>query len=384
MSVEIKQYVDNKKELQEKILKFVLDEEDANDEFNNLIEYIEKQIKVEENPEELKLLLNLISRISNNHYRHKTFISKIFKILSSLEQNIKKLIPNHRVFNIFKTNKLVLLFLFQKKIIIPDENIINYIISQTKFNYDVYFYEEIKPYINKTKEKIIENKLTQLYQNSTEYFEENRQKGENDSYICYLIRNDLVEEFVIYVNKNNLLLSKKISSSIFETNSFLLKNQDKTTLIEYAAFYGSIQIFQYLILNNVVLEPSLWLYAIHGNNPELIHILERNNVELPRKSYNDCFKESVKCHHNEMAYYFKNIIDSIKMKYSIRFGFIKNSMKYSFRYCNYEFFPAILVQKHLVYFYCKYGYLKIVDLYFKNYGFNVNEPLISNDFFLIK
>ena len=183
MSVEIKQYVDNKKELQEKILNFVLDEEDANDEFNNLIEYIEKQIKVEENPEELKLLLNLISRISNNHYRHKAFISKIFNILSSLEQNIKKLIPNHRVFNIFKTNKLVLLFLFQKKIIIPDENIINYIITQTKFNYDVYFYEEIKPYINKTKEKIIENKLTQLYQNSTEYFEENRQKGENDSYV---------------------------------------------------------------------------------------------------------------------------------------------------------------------------------------------------------
>ena len=57
-----------------------------------------------------------------------------------------------------------------------------------------------------------------------------------------------------------------------------MKNKN-TTLIEYSAFYGSIQIFNFLRMNNVELSPSLWLYAIHGNNAELIHLLEENKVE---------------------------------------------------------------------------------------------------------
>ena len=76
-------------------------------------------------------------------------------------------------------------------------------------------------------------------------FDEKLKIGENDSYICHLIRNDSIEKFVIFVNQTNLNLSSQIKSSIFETNLFLIKN-DETTLIEYAAFFGSIQIFQYL------------------------------------------------------------------------------------------------------------------------------------------
>ena len=96
--------------------------------------------------------------------------------------------------------------------------------------------------------------------------------------------------------------------SIFETNPFLIKR--KASLIEYAAFFGSIQIFKYLQLNNVELTPSLWLYAIHCNNPEIIHLLEENHVIPEDKSYFECYKESIKCHHNNIANYIKdNLID---------------------------------------------------------------------------
>ena len=36
------------------------------------------------------------------------------------------------------------------------------------------------------------------------------------------------------------------------------------------------------MMNEVDLTSSLWLYAIHSNNAELIHMLETNNVCLPQ------------------------------------------------------------------------------------------------------
>ena len=41
-------------------------------------------------------------------------------------------------------------------------------------------------------------------------YDEKRQKGENDSYICTLIRNDLIDEFIVHVNKTNISLSSTI------------------------------------------------------------------------------------------------------------------------------------------------------------------------------
>lgn len=117
-----------------------------------------------------------------------------------------------------------------------------------------------------------------------ESFEENRRKGENDSYICQLIRNDSIEEFVSYTNRMNYSLTKSIiPSSIFETNSFLINKT--TSLIKYAAFFGSIQIFQYLLLNGVELRPKLWLYAIYGRNAEIIHLIEVNHVQPNDEKY---------------------------------------------------------------------------------------------------
>ena len=76
----------------------------------------------------------------------------------------------------------------------------------------------------------------------------------DDQYITELIRNDSIDEFITYINKNDYPIQSTIENSIFETNSLLLER--KATLIEYTAFYGSIQIFKYLYLNKVELKPS--------------------------------------------------------------------------------------------------------------------------------
>ena len=101
----------------------------------------------------------------------------------------------------------------------------------------------MKEFLEEKQQKQIEEEITQKYKEEISIFEKKCQLGENDLCICSLIRSDSVEEFVSYVNRKNLSLLTKIKPSIYETNSFLIDKEP--TLIEYAAFFGSIQIIQY-------------------------------------------------------------------------------------------------------------------------------------------
>ena len=95
--------------------------------------------------------------------------------------------------------------------------------------------------------------------------------------------------------------------------------ENKPTFIEYASFFGSIQIFKYLILNNVDLISSVWYYAIHSQNAEIIQILIDNNVEFPNKDVNLCIDEAIKCHHNEIANYLIDIFSKEIKNYESAF-----------------------------------------------------------------
>ncbi|KAK8888019.1 hypothetical protein M9Y10_039079 [Tritrichomonas musculus] len=128
-------------------------------------------------------------------------------------------------------------------------------------------------------------------------FEFKRQSGINDSYISSLIHQDLVEEFIKCSTQTNMQLSAPIKQSTFETNYSLIKNQPN--LIDYAIYYDSIQIAQYLLYNNVELTKSSWLYAIHSNSAQMIHLLEENHIEFN----NEYYFEAIKCNHNNIARY---------------------------------------------------------------------------------
>ena len=137
-----------------------------------------------------------------------------------------------------------------------------------------------------------------------ESFIKKQEIGENDNYICQLIRNNLIEEFIAHVNQANIsIMDYVIEHSIFETNSFLLDNGP--TLIEYAAFCGSIVISRYLYMNGAELTLSLLEYAIHSYNVEMIHLEELKVTPIYNK-YNKLFEEAMKCHHNSIAQYIQN------------------------------------------------------------------------------
>ena len=292
-------YLDTMKDIQDNILNFL--EEEVNSEENFLIlEKIFKDTKISDNIYDILSLLHLISRIWNNSYRFPNFFSKLERILLIFKKDIKKYFSNSEIFNIFKSNKRILLFLIEQQIIVFDENIAKKIACTYKYieaKYPQYFQPEIQPFINekwfpKYNPNTKENEwVEEIKKELPENFYDKRKEGENDNKICELIRKDLITEFVAHVTRNSVSLNAKIQPSIYETNSFLLKNPKKTnqkdegfSLIEYAVFFGSIQIFNYLRLEGVELKPSLWYFAIHGRNSEIIHFLEDNHVEIKDKS----------------------------------------------------------------------------------------------------
>ena len=383
-------YLNAMKDIQENIVSFL--EEEANSEENFLI--IENNLndtKISDDKYYFLSLMYLISKICDNHHRLPNFFAKIERILQIFKKDIKKIFSNSEVFNIFKSNKRILLFLIEQKVIVIDEYIVKKITKTEKYieaKYPQFFQPEIQAFINEKWFPKYDPKDQELNKNGwveeikkklPENFYEKRKEGENDSQICELIRKDMITEFIAYVNLNDVSLNAKIQPSIYETNSFFLKKPKKSkknksyggfSLIEYAVFFGSIQIFNHLRLEGVKLTPSLWILAIHGQNSEMIHFLEDNHVELEDKSYKKVFYESIKCHHNDIANYFiNNFLQNDEEN-------LKDTFNQCLRYYNFAFLKNKSINKFSFSILCKYDYCVFVDNLLKDKDIDINKKEI--------
>ena len=278
------------KTIQNIILEFLEDESNAEENYENFIKLV-SQYHIKEDKQEVKSILRLINTIGNNHQRNYNFISKIEQLLEHFKEEIQKYLSNSEIFEVFKDNQRILLFLISEKMMIIDEYIASQITSNNYINkYAKFFRPEIKPFL--TEEFILKNRkqnvtlwkkefIDDIKKEITEDFYDKRKEGENDNYLCELIRNNEVKEFGVHVNRNNISFDSHIDKSIFETNP-LLNVSFSIKLIEYASFYGSIDIIRYMRINGQVeLPSSMWIYAIHSRNAELIKYLEDNHVSPP-------------------------------------------------------------------------------------------------------
>ncbi len=363
-------------ELHSKFLEFIEKEDDAEENYQNLENEI-KNHNYDKDQHSLKTFLYLISKVSKNHSRTTNFFEKIEKVLLYLKKMITKHFTNLEIFNLFKSNRTIILFFIKEKIVIIDNLIINKINSakliQSKY---LYLVPEIVEFINKEKakesyENIIDEDYIFKYNEKIEKdFYKKREIGENDEYVCKLIREDLISEFISYVNKEVFPLKSTINPSFYETNSMLVKS--KPSLIEYAAFYGSIQIFKYLFLNKIVLTPSLWIYGVHGDNPEIFRILEDNKIIPNDKTYREVLEEAIKCHHNYIAIYVKsNLLKEKKDNETID----KCILAYAFHYYNFAFFTKENFNHFIFYYACKYDYFSIVEFFHKTRKLYIKETI---------
>ena len=137
-------------------------------------------------------------------------------------------------------------------------------------------------------------------------------------------------------------------------------------MIEYAVFYGSIQIFQYLLTNGIKLNPSLWNYAVHGCNEEIIHILEENKIEPLYKKYEDVLIKSIEFHHNDTVNYIIN--NYFENKDDISNILLKQGIKYH----NFMIIDSKLLDKSCFYYLCESDYPDLVDILIKTTDIDIN------------
>lgn len=337
------------KVIQEKLLEFLEKDTKNEDDFHQFTNFLaDHHIK---NRFWLEFL-NLISKISSNHHQTTDFNMKIDNILKFFKDDIKQNITNYSLFNTFKNNKRLLLFFIEEKILIMDDLIYKKIMNQIDLL--DYFLPETISYLTK-QEKEVEKE-----------FAENRRNGANHSEICRLIQKDLDQDFNSYINENNIpLFLTKINHSKFETNSFLLAKQEELTIIEYAAFCGSFKIFCYMQEKGAICDQSIWIYAIHGNNLNILKKLIKDGIIPNDESYKECFEESIKCYHNEIAKY---IHENLMKENSIN---IEKLIDLN----NFEFIPSNLDKESLFNCFCRNGYLYLVESLINNIDVNkkVNE-----------
>ena len=409
----IKEFSESMKNIERNILDFIDNEDNIEENYQNLKHLLLDQ-EIEDDKYKLISLFHLITKIANNKHRENFFYDRIDKILKIFIDDIKKQFRNSEIINIFKSNKRILLFLIEEKALIVDVNFAKMVTTVDKFvssKYPEYFSKEIQLFEKEdwfpTKlfgHYTIEGEWIEEKKELPENFDELRKQCENESFICQLIRNDSIKDFITYVKKNDFSLNAQIETSIYETNDFFFQKvyiprqrfffnfnnyKKSVTLIEYAAFFGSIQIFKYLMNNGVVLSGSLWLYAIHGNNSEIINILDENRIE-PEKNINNkndellyekCFIESVKCHHNELANYIKNNYLENEMESNKSHSFTsKKILINALKYYNFDLIDDDLIDSSIFFYLCNYDYpLFVVDV-LKNKNIDEEQYILIKNF----
>ena len=152
------------------------------------------------------------------------------------------------------------------------------------------------------------------------------------SSIQYWIKEDDIDSLQSYIAKNT---SENVSAMVFDimhTPVECIENVDKTSIINFSAFYGSINIFKYLIMNNSKISENICMYAIAGRNFEIIHILEQKNFK-----FRNCLKMSVKYHCYDLT-------DWLLMNFECEPIFLQETVQLY----NYEAFLFFLNNNYLV------------------------------------
>ena len=362
----IREYIKQHADLYNLVYKFL----DGGDSFENIKVFLNSYHSFL-NDTKLKSFLRLLKIIADAHNRNKLLLDKIKEILKFIQENIQQKVSKIDLCDIFWGNKLILLFLLDSKIITA-EDIIDKFNSPYNFDYKCFFYPEIKNFVNSKDKIAIEQKLSELDSDTLNNFEKYRQIGENHTHLSSLIRSDNVREFIIYINENEIDPSEfSIKPSIFESH-LILRNHKSMTLIEYATFFGSLKIYQYLKAKKVTISPSLMIYAIHSRNYRLIHQIEEDIQDHQEKEiYDKCLRESIECHHNEIADYFANKINE------------KITILLSFEFHNFYSISDDEISntklEELFYLACRYDYINLLQILFEmRIDFDVKKAIINS------
>lgn len=384
--MELKDYITRMKMLYSALLEYIDSDDDSPESFQEFAAFL-KGNDFGGNADELRTILNLISKVSKHHRGGQNQTAKLKKVIAYFLPVIKQTLSNLDLFRIFRGSRLLLLFLFDEQAVRVDEEVA-YLVSQKVGMHGLnFFYPEVKRFLTKNGKygPIIASNTTFK---KDETFERKRREGENDSLICSLIREDSLEDFVRKFCEEKRSPSDEVPPSLFETHPMLIKK--KATLIEYSAFFGSRRVLGYLLERKSDeggaiedCDESLWLFAVCSGSEEVIHLLEEHGIAPGDGVYAECLSESVKCHHNGIARYIAS-----KMEAEGEDGEAGMSENFFSSY-NFEFFPQDFADYESAFEQaCQYDYVTIVKILLDTGKLDLREVLvrksISSENFFIK
>lgn len=137
-------------------------------------------------------------------------------------------------------------------------------------------------------------------------------------------------------------------------------------------------------------------YHLHcGQNLEIIHILENKKVQPEDETYDEIYKESIKCHHNNIANYIKeNLLkqnegekkDDEEEEEDVEDddeNNVKNSFIFALKYYNFAFIQSDMINDSVLFDLCKYDYYFFIDSILKTTNVDVNN-IVSNEKYTVK
>ncbi|OHS94641.1 hypothetical protein TRFO_11033 [Tritrichomonas foetus] len=283
-------------------------------------------------------LLAHISITKNNKDNQPIFISIIDELIHNY--SLKSSFHSSTLFYIFKKNPVILLYLYEQKIIeiqeIRNEILTSYNIDTKLF---IFFLPEIQKncrdlYQSKAKLFRIKMEISKYYsKDKKKSFIHDRKECHSNEEIARIIRNDDIESFIEAISRSyDSDLNAKVHNSYFEINDEINNRDEGLSFLEYSMAFGSINIFKYLIMNKAVCFHYSIKYAFIGGNNEIIHILEE-------KSQN---KFNLECLITAIKYYHEDIINYLITMYDIEIP-ISKLIKYSYDKFNFQMANMALV-----------------------------------------
>lgn len=122
------------------------------------------------------------------------------------------------------------------------------------------------------------SEYSDLYKKDIEEYRKKVQSDISSIEIIDIIIKDDISTFVSYVTETNYNLKAEFRIPFESMYSEL--HAGSHSLMEIAVYFGSIQIVRWLMNQGVNLTKSLWKYVFHGDNPEIVHLLEDNHIEF--------------------------------------------------------------------------------------------------------
>lgn len=338
------------REIQNHFLEYI----DKDDDEKNL-QILSKAIddnKIRENRSLLKMLMLLIYQIGTFYPHGNNFFNKITQVILIIKDDIIKTFSPGELINLLSPNSRLILILFDEKIVTVDEQIAENLSSR-------YFVFEKKPFISQEEYNSVLEEEPNI--------DEKRHLGENDSEYADLIRKDDIDGFIQLLKKNgDNVRNIVIRPSIFDPNPQLMEEQSWNRYLDlnqYAAAFGSIKIFKYLLEQKQYFTDSIWKYAVFGRNKEIIQIVEEDEPNIPK----DLILDVILTHNKESIDFLLSKMNSdVKNKYEndiIRFAISAN---------NYVYIDDDKISSFFLIF-CKYSYTPIVKALIESKSVDINE-----------